>query len=212
MISNQPDLEIRKLILAEEEQRHRLAVDLHDGPIQYCVASILRLQVMSRGAEAKEFDPVLERMNHTLEGLREMEQRLCPQTLYDFGLAETMDRYIRGVVKARDWKLELELPTVELGLDRALEFTLFRILQHVLEHGCHHHNIDSLLVSMLCDQTEVRLRVRCRCSCRVEASTEETPLGWLSGRVSALGGWSEFRRQPKGTDLIVGFPLLDRES
>jgi signal transduction histidine kinase len=101
---------IARLVSSQEEERARLAGELHDDPVQVMTAVSMRLEVVRRHVRAEEM-PAFERLQHTVaEGiarLRRMMFELRPLALDD-GLASTLDHYLhqhdlldRGSVRSR---------------------------------------------------------------------------------------------------------------
>jgi glucose-6-phosphate-specific signal transduction histidine kinase len=203
-----------RLVLAEEEQRRELAAYLHDGPIQDCVAAILRLQVMARKAAADAPSAiVLDRVQHAFHGLREVENRIYPETLVRSGLIDTVQRIVKGYAREQTRKsdLQIDLGEHDLRMSRAIELTLYRILQHTLDHACNSAATESVTISLLRRESEVHLTVRWKVMpFHKKHVADDRGLTWVRERAAALGGWSELTNSLQGSSFTVGFPLLER--
>jgi signal transduction histidine kinase len=86
------------LVAAEEEQRRRIAVDVHDDSIQAMAAMSLRLQVLRRHAPSAEFAEKIADIEDTvvasISRLRRLLFQLDSAALHEVGLARALSRYL----------------------------------------------------------------------------------------------------------------------
>lgn len=129
-----------KIIEAQEEERLRLAREIHDGPAQSLASIIIKAELCERLIEKdipktkQEIIKLQSLTRHTLDNVRNVIYELRPMSLDDLGLIPTLERYID------DFKIEnniyINLIVIEKirELDSAVEVNLFRIIQEALNN------------------------------------------------------------------------------
>ena len=160
----------RQLAESREDERRRLARDLHDGPLQDLHALHMQLGLAADGLAADGLAPsdtLLRRLRgaqdetHTVVGdLRRMTEALRPPALGPFGLA--------AALRAHADRFRQRHPTidVDLGLDddaltlpEPTRLVLFRIAQEAMNNAVKHGPPTRLAVSLRLTPTEVALAV-----------------------------------------------------
>ncbi|OAI52102.1 hypothetical protein AYO46_06575 [Betaproteobacteria bacterium SCGC AG-212-J23] len=209
----------RRLLEVQEEERGRLARDLHDDIGQALTALKIQLESVPRdGAEAgprTRIDDCIETTRHTIERVRQLSLSLRPSQLDDLGLAAALrshlDRQARvaGLVPHFD---ALEAPA-ELAADT--ETACFRVAQEAITNVLRHAQARNLWLHLALVGGELALSVRDDGrgfdveSVRRRAGTAGS-LGVLGmeERVALVGGSFELRSLPgKGTVMLATFPL-----
>src|SRR5207247_1204723 len=95
----------RQLVLAQEQERHRLAGEIHDDSAQAMAAVLLRLARLGRrlqGEEAELLGEVEEATTAALTRLRKMIFDLHPPVLDRTGLAVALEQYVSETFQAED--------------------------------------------------------------------------------------------------------------
>jgi two-component system NarL family sensor kinase len=128
-------------ILAEQEERRRLAELLHDGPVQHLSAIA---QMLDAGLSTfREGDPdraeeilgrALELAREAARELRALCEDLEPDTLRDLGFAATAAAYARRVSARHDIVIELDVDDAA-GLGEGAQLALFQILREAIDQS-----------------------------------------------------------------------------
>lgn len=155
---------MESLIRAQEDERRRVAYDVHDGLLQYIVGaqmhlSALEAQVLTCRPEVQaELARVRERIGQAISEGRRIIAALRPSTLDDYGLVETLRRELKGLRKD-GWQV-----TFQARVDRPLpphqEINLYRMFQEALHNAVKHAQTRRLRVDLSEGDGLVRLRVR----------------------------------------------------
>jgi two-component system, NarL family, sensor histidine kinase UhpB len=137
---------------AQEEERRRVAQELHDEVGQALTAAMLRLE----GAEVEE---AREGLRQALEEVREIAGRLRPEALDDLGLRNAL----RGLVAnmARSARLDLS-PDIEASLPPLTaeqELVVYRVAQEALTNAVRHSGAETVRFSLTSEAGEVVLAV-----------------------------------------------------
>ncbi len=156
---------MQTVLRATDEQRLRLAADLHDGPVQALAALGLRLSRLGRrlrGGDAKGAEALLsdleQRLAGEIAGLRRLVAELRPPVLDQFGLETALRRQVEAF--QADSGLECQLEAA-LGTPLApeLETVLYRVTQESLANVGKHANAARVRISLGADNGLVRLRI-----------------------------------------------------
>lgn len=141
-------------IAAQEEERVRLAREVHDGPAQVLANAILGLEYCELVAARapQELGHELHRLRTALrEGLVEVRRfmfDLRPTTLATLGLNATLTRYAEDFHKAFGIAIGLDLPSPELILDDSTQIVLFRVMQESLQNVQKHAGATAVQVML----------------------------------------------------------------
>jgi len=134
----------------QEDERRRLARELHDGIGQMLVALKHQLET-SRVAEA------LETATQALRDTRELSRLLRPAVLDDLGLAAALSWLARTVRERFDVEVTLSVGGLEDRLDREIETVAFRIVQEALTNVAKHSGAKAAQVGV--ERTPRHLRL-----------------------------------------------------
>ena len=134
----------QQLLSMQEEERRRLAVELHDGAGQWLVALKWKLgSLPQRLGEGP--GQILEGLNESLKLLDSLSQELRtvsyllhPPLLEDAGLPAALQQYVEGLFDRSGLAVDLQIDPALERLPRDVEATLFRIIQEALTN-VHRH-------------------------------------------------------------------------
>jgi PAS domain S-box-containing protein len=156
-----------QLITAQEEERRRLAGDLHDDAIQSLTAARMHLSVLGHqldrlGEAAAAVRPALDHARGNLEqGLaaaRTFLFDLRPPLLDSAGLEPALRQQLAKLAERTGWKTEVEWLLQE-RLDRDLETVVFRVAQEALANAARHADATTVWVRAERDGPDVVLEV-----------------------------------------------------
>jgi signal transduction histidine kinase len=213
----------RRLLEVQEEERGRLARDLHDDIGQALTALKIQLESLPRGevrgdgdtALRSRVDECVETTRHTIERVRQLSLSLRPSQLDDLGLAAALrshlDRQARvaGLVSHFD---ALEAPT-EMAADT--ETACFRVAQEAINNVLRHAQARNLWLHLAMVGGQLALSVRddgrgfdVESVRRRAGAAGSLGLAGMEERVALVGGSFELRSLPgKGTVMLATFPL-----
>lgn len=157
---------IVRIVQAQEEERKRLAGQMHDGPAQSLTNFILQAEICRRLFDqnpqraAEELNNLKEVANSTFQKVRDFIFDLRPMMLDDLGVVPTVKRYVDNFREKNDIAIELEINGGEHRLDKHREVMVFRSIQDLITHGRDYANATHIKVQLDMIGKVVRILVR----------------------------------------------------
>lgn len=214
-----------KVIEAQEEERKRLARDIHDGTAQ-SMANILlkaelceRLMDMDQNRAKGELQNLKAIAKSTLNDVRKTIYDLRPMSLDDLGLIPTLERYIYDFNEKNWINMELNIIGKPYELEPAIEVAIFRIIQESLNNIVKHSKASNAMISIEFLADKINLVIsdngigfdieKLNDNDRVN---EGFGLISIRERTELLQGEFDIKSTSNsGTRLIVSIPLIEEE-
>jgi PAS domain S-box-containing protein len=156
---------VGKLLVTQEEERRRVAYEVHDGPTQVAVAAYQHLQAFARvyPPETPEGRKVLEEAvelaRRTVGESRQIIASLRPSVLDDFGLATAIRLQVEDL-HAGGWRVSYEEDLGEERVPNPVETTLYRVTQEALTNVRKHAHTNCVRIRLRRGTKGVRLQIR----------------------------------------------------
>jgi signal transduction histidine kinase len=212
--------EREKLLSKEEEVRHQLARDLHDGPAQALAAITMNVEFIKRLLERDparvlpELDKLGALAKRTTHEVRTMLFELRPLALETQGLDVTLAQYLERF-QGNGTAIILDAANVSAQLDTKTEGTLFNIIQESINNALKHAKPEHVWVRIKQTPTAIETVIeddgRGFDVAKVKASYDKRgSFGLLNieERAALMGGMAELDSAPgKGTRVKVIVPL-----
>ncbi len=147
-------------VALQEEERRRIARELHDGAGQALTAA--RLQVLAlrhQGLSATAAAAVERHLDEALEEVRRSTSALLPAPLAEFGLLGALERHCATYSEATGVDISLEAPSTFPELPPALQTAVYRIAQEALHNTVRHAAASHAVVRLQADATTLALEV-----------------------------------------------------
>jgi two-component system, NarL family, sensor histidine kinase DevS len=133
---------LRRVVRAQEDERRRLARELHDETGQALTSILLGLKSLEDlddvAALGQGVAALRERVVATLQDVRRLAVELRPAALDDFGLEAALERLTAGFAEQTGLKVELESRLQDDRLPEEVETVLYRIVQEALTNIVKH--------------------------------------------------------------------------
>ncbi|HYU46009.1 MAG TPA: PAS domain S-box protein [Terriglobales bacterium] len=148
-----------KMAELQDEDRRRIARELHDGTTQMLIALNVDLGMIGASDAALQQKLTNPRVlvKQCLDELRTVSYLLHPPLLDEIGLELALRNYVKGVCTRSDLDVALQLPPNLNQLPRGVQVAIFRIVQEALAN-IHRHS-DSRSASILLAQEADELRM-----------------------------------------------------
>ncbi len=156
----------RQLIKAQEDERRRIARELHDQIGQVLTAIKMNLHTSQRGSQASEvtcyIKDNIEAVDEALRLVRDLSVDLRPPVLDDFGLVTALRWYVDRYTKRTGLEVDMviELPDENERFFRELETACFRIAQEALTNIVRHAQASHVLLQLVKNENDLLLSVK----------------------------------------------------
>ena len=208
---------IGAITAAQEEERTRLARELHDETIQAVIALKQRVQLANKSVKTESGRQALKELEHlaenTVENLRRLTRALRPIYLEDLGLVTALGMLARETSQINSLRVDFQVFGGERRLSREAELALYRIAQEALNNVTHHAKADHATLEITFDK-EIKLEVTDNGTGFTvpKSPTEFAPKGHfgllgMRERADLIGGRLDVQSEAgKGTRLSVRLP------
>jgi len=211
---------LEKVIGAQEEERKRIARELHDDTGQAITSLMVGLRAAGDACEPivrSRFETLREIAAQTLESVKRMARELRPALLDDLGLTAALERYVAGY--RANFGLSVDLQTVGFRDDGRLptevELALYRIVQESLTNIVKHAHAKNVSIVVECQAHSVVAVIEddgrgFDVRAVLESPLEENQLGLhgMRERAELVGGRLQIESTPgAGSSVFVEIPI-----
>lgn len=143
-----------KILEAQENERKRIARDIHDGPAQYIANAVMRVDFCKRIIEKnideglKELFELKEILKRALKEVRDIIFDLRPMSLDDLGLNQTIHELVKSITQDHDLKINLKLKPVKDEIEPIIQVAVFRIVQEILNNVKKHSKAKNVEIKL----------------------------------------------------------------
>ncbi len=210
-----------KLLRAQDEERRRIARELHDSAGQLIAA--LQMTLIPMESEAQKINSEfsngirqsLDFLRQLSEELRTVSYLLHPPLLDEAGLPSALRWFVEGFAERSKIDVQLDLAP-DLGrLSPGLEMTLFRVVQECLTNIHRHSGSKQAWIRVLSSPDEIKLEVRDYGKGMPATSNGSqhfrhgVGIQGMRERVRQLNGQFEIQSHGEGTLVTARLPIVD---
>lgn len=202
-----------RLVESQEEERRRIARELHDSTGQTMAALALNLSVLEGKASCLDeqgraaLSDSLILASQISKELRNISYGLHPPALDEMGLEGALRWYVDSFVKRTGLGVDLVLPSTLPQLSESARLTAFRLIQEALANTHRHSDSKTAKVVVSGDGRAIRLEVSDEGSGIAPSHTLGLGLLGMRERVAQLGGRLEVTSHGRGTSVKAVLPL-----
>ena len=210
-----------RLLQLQDDERRRVARELHDGAGQLLAALSMNTHAVAREKAALSprvaqcVDENVSLVEQAISEIRTISHLLHPPLLDEVGLRSAVEEYVHGFGERSKVRVNLDLPNDLERLPRDVELSLFRIVQECLTNIHRHSGSAAAQVRLSREPGEIRLEVSDQgCGMRPEIrenflAGKNTGVGLrgMRERVKQIGGTLQIHSNGTGTSVLVVLPL-----
>ncbi len=214
---------VAKLIFAQEEERQRIARELHDETSQALANLIVTLGMASRLTKDEEvrqrLDQVKQLAVETLEGVKRIVLDLRPRLLDDYGLLPAIRWYAEERLQQAGIDVTIDVQGNEVRLPSHIEIGIFRVIQEAVNNIARHSHATQAAIRILWQPNTLRVEIEDNgrgfdVQETMNYVKRERGLGILGmqERIALAGGTLTIDSTPgMGTRITFEIPLSSRE-
>jgi len=210
-----------RLLNAQEMERKRISMELHDELGQALSVTKLRIRAIEKGLSEgqpeirEECEELLGYMDHVIEDVRRLSLALSPTVLEDLGLTSALRWLVSNFPVIPNTKITADIAEIDHLFPRNQWITIYRVIQEALTNIGKHAQAENVSVVVRCHDDTVVFSVEDdgkgfdpkRASMR-DVSGKGLGLATMAERVRMMGGvldlWS---RERKGTRVTFSIPV-----
>lgn len=206
-------LATQSLLKGQEEERSRLAKDLHDGLGGLLSGIKLQLGAMKGNLILTEengfaFDRALMKLDESINEMRRVAHNMMPESLLKSGLKQAILDYCNSLATGQDFKIDCELHGLDEEINSTTQVIFYRIIQELVNNAVKHSGATQILVQVFRHEGN-------HFAITIEDNgkgfeTEKTNLMESAGmrsiqsRVNYLKGTMDIKSKPgKGTSILI---------
>ena len=212
-----------RLLRLQDEERRRIAREMHDSLGQYLTALKINLEIANTSPEALKAELLLECVqlaNSCLSETRTLSHLLHPPLLDEAGLASAARWYVTGFAERSGIKVNLDIPNDFGRLPLQVETALFRVLQEGLTNIHRHARSPAADIHLHLQNGDVTLEIRdygTGMPAHVlqrfrQSGTTGVGLAGMRERINELGGQFEIRSDGDGTRVNARIPVKGEDA
>lgn len=157
---------LRSIIQATEDERKRIAKDLHDGIVQSLTGLSLRMQKQARSEKVKdsgldeELNSTRSILDESIAEVRGISHQMMPRVLSEMGLVPALDDMLDKSLGLTEVSYEFEHHNIgESRFTESIEISLYRICQELINNIIKHSEAKAVSVQLLKTKTHLVLVV-----------------------------------------------------
>ncbi len=205
-----------RLLTAQEEERKRLAREMHDDVSQRLAANAIQVgQIEQQLPAADPARPALavvqEQLSNLSQDVHRISRQLHPSILEDLGLADAVRSECQRWESQSQIAVDFRCGELPAGIPKDVALCLFRITQEALRNAARHSQTERIELVLTADAECIRLKVQ-DYGCGFDpARTRGRPglgLASMQERARFVGGDIQIESAPgQGTAIVVSLPL-----
>ena len=207
---------LRHTVRAQEEERARIARELHDETAQTLTAFSLELAALRNGiprrsASAPTVERLLDLSRQVSQSMYRIMTGLRPLQLDELGVAQAIRALINRDYASKGFTFSVDVTGAPRRLDPSVETVLFRVAQEALTNVARHSGVREGRVEICFESSQVNLCVSDAGRGFDPAEPFHAPRGWglegMRDRVESLGGTLQIESAPgRGTRMEARIP------
>jgi two-component system sensor histidine kinase DegS len=143
-----------KILEAQENERKRIARDIHDGPAQHMANAVMKTDICRMVIQKdineglKELSDLKESVKVALKEVRDIIFDLRPMSLDDLGLNQTIQQMINAITKESNIDIQLRLKTIKTEIEPIIQVAVYRIIQEIFNNIRKHSKAKSAEIKL----------------------------------------------------------------
>lgn len=204
-----------KLITAQEDERRRIAREMHDDLSQRLAAaanetgSIVTLVGIPEPARVVA-DHIREELVTLADDVHRISRQLHPSILDDLGLEDALRSECQSLAERRDVRVDFDCRHVPRSIPKSIALCVYRVAQEALQNAVKHAGTDRISVTLMSDDEFLYLKVEDHGHGFEKAETASKPglgLQSIRERVRLVDGQVNINTQPgSGTTIEIRIP------
>ncbi|MBK6964827.1 MAG: sensor histidine kinase [Bacteroidales bacterium] len=203
------------VVKAEEDERKRIAMELHDGLGQLLSAARLNVSVLEDIAGKEDIVVVQNAeslIDQAITDLRNISHNLMPSALIRLGLVAALHDMASKINSGKQVKVRIETSGVDHRLQEDFEIALYRVVQEAVNNILKHAGASTISINLIKEGENLKLNISDDGKGMPEHALKNSKgIGWedIRSRVSLFNGNMKLYSNPgEGTHININFSKL----
>jgi two-component system, NarL family, sensor kinase len=207
---------VDSMLKGQEEERRRLAKDLHDGlggllsGVKFSLNN-MKDNLIITPDNMTVFERSLDMLDTSIRELRRVAHNMMPEMLSKFGLDEAITEYISTINATKLVAVKYQSHGMSARIDKSAEIIIYRIIQELLNNIMKHSGATEAFVQLIKEEARLNIVVEDNgkgFEISQAVNTESAGLKNIQSRVDYLKGQLEIHSEPgKGTLVNIEFNI-----
>jgi PAS domain S-box-containing protein len=212
---------LERTLSAQEEERRRIARELHDEAGQLLTSLLVGLRTLEDSRNIADCKAKGQRLREitaqAIDEVGRLARGLHPTVLDDHGLGVALSRYVSEYAKTHNIAVDLMLNKLDSSdLPPAVQMGLYRILQEALTNVARHSGAKAVSIVFARSATALKVAVNDNgrgfdMKALAVVSSNRLGIQGMRERAAMLGGTVSFTSKATGTRILVQIPLTARQ-
>lgn len=205
-------ISMNSILKGQEEERSRMAKDLHDGLGSMLSGIKLNLSAMHQNfiihsSDVFSFEKALTQLDSAIAEMRRVAHNMMPEALLKFGLHEAIQDYCDSINENGTLKMQFTAIGENKSLDATVQKVLYRIFQELTNNALKHAAAKTIFIQMNHHEKGITLTVEDDGKGFDISKTNGAGLQNVKSRVDYLKGTLHIDTSPEnGTSITVEIP------
>lgn len=206
------------MLKGQEEERSRLAKDLHDGlggllsGVKFSLSSMKGNVILSE-ENVHLFNSAIEQLDNAMNEMRRVAHNMMPETLMRFGLAQALQDFSENINETKNIRISLQTFGLEKRINDSAEIIVYRIVQELLNNVLKHAHAQTVLVQLIKHGDQLSITVEDDgdgFDTKILADSKGAGMQNIRSRVDYLKGSLDIQSEPgRGTSVHITCTLND---
>jgi signal transduction histidine kinase len=214
-IMQQQDKATKAIIAADENERERIAKELHDGVGQLMSAALMNISAFEQDdstsfAQKGKLEKIISLVDESCKEVRTVSHNIMPNALLKAGLSNALREFINKIdtnVLRKDFYTE----GIQHRLDSNIETILYRVIQECINNVIKHSKANHLDISLIKEEHDINITIEDNGQ-GFDVSKAQLKEGMglknMESRINYLKGTIHFDSKPgRGTVVSIHIPL-----
>lgn len=208
---------MKKIIAAQEDERKRIASDMHDRLAQLLKATSFYLQAHKIGSKnisaskKAELEKIQDLLGQSIEETRKIFTEIRVPDIDRMGLITTLKNYLNIVEEENELNINLSADQKEYRLSPEIETAIYRIIKEAILNAQRHGKVKNIGVKFQREDKRIKVEIKDDGVGfdleKVDKSQYNLGLVSMRERAKILEGTLEIKSKPgKGTKILMSFP------
>ncbi|UCS95332.1 AAA family ATPase [Echinicola marina] len=209
MIENQKNNHLRDIIQTQEDERKRIAGDLHDSLGSLLSTIKMRFHSLQENTHNERYKDTLDKMDEAIEEVRRIAHNMSPVSLRRFGLASALQTLIEEINLNDQMEAHLQVLGLEERLPEQIELTIYRICQELVNNSIKHAKATNIQLQLINHLDSINITVEDN-GIGMDPQKQNSGFGLhgIEAKVQMLNGQFNIESQPgKGFLAVIDIPI-----